>query len=185
MAKYFEKNALGNKAERKKAMKETMREEFEKLKRKICVGKNSALDAQMDELNSAVDCMIHKSTVESILEVTGKYDDIIEQQSKGASQETLLHLYEKSYEGFKTNAFTLFARVLQAQAQEKSLLEEQKKYYQSELNRQQQEHSLKIARADQEERELKQRIAELQSKATEAEAQLRSARQDLMNSKRG
>ena len=50
------------------------------------MGKNSALDAQMDELNSQVDSMIHESTVDTIFEVTNKYDTIIEQQSSGASQ---------------------------------------------------------------------------------------------------
>jgi hypothetical protein len=38
--KYFDRNALGDKLEKKKMMKETMIEEYEKLKKKIATSKN-------------------------------------------------------------------------------------------------------------------------------------------------
>ncbi len=42
--KFFEKNAYGDKTEKKKIMKETMVEMFDKLRKKICTTKNQALD---------------------------------------------------------------------------------------------------------------------------------------------
>jgi hypothetical protein len=38
--KFFEKNAYGDKTEKKKIMKETMVEMFDKLRKKICTTKN-------------------------------------------------------------------------------------------------------------------------------------------------
>jgi len=41
----------------------------------------------------------------------------------GASDQTMMHLYKKCYEGIKTNAFTFFGNVLQSQKYETDVLQ--------------------------------------------------------------
>lgn len=61
------------------------------------MSKNAALNEQMDYLNSQVDSMINSNNVDNIFDITEKYDQIIEAQTKGASEMTLSHLYQKCY----------------------------------------------------------------------------------------
>lgn len=98
------------------------------------MSKNENLDNVMNNLNDQVDSMITQNNVDSIFEVTEKYDQIIEAQSSGASDLTLSHLYQKCYEGIKTNAFSLFGNILQNQTHEKSLLENKLNFYQKNYN---------------------------------------------------
>jgi putative lipoic acid-binding regulatory protein len=49
--KFFEKHAYGDKAEKRKAMREAMGEIYEKLRRKICASKNEELDEVMNNIN--------------------------------------------------------------------------------------------------------------------------------------
>lgn len=163
--KKFDKTALGDKSEKKKMMKETMLEEYEKLKKKMCAVKNEALDEAMNDVNNSVYCMINQNSISTIFEVTEKYDEIIERESQGASEQTLAHLFRKCYEGIKTNAFTLFGNIMQTDKYEKGLLQEKLGFYQNSLNRIQEDHSKKAQEADEKERELRQTVYQLEIKA--------------------
>lgn len=79
--------------------------------------------------------MINDNIVSSIFEITERYDEIIEKESKGASDLTLSHLYKKCYEGIKTNSFTLFGSLLQNRQHETGLLRDKLDFYQNSLNR--------------------------------------------------
>lgn len=125
---------------------------YEKLRKKICATKNEALDEVMNEINDEVYGMINENLISSIFEVTEKYDNIIENESKGANEQTLSHLYKKCYEGLKTNSFTLFGSILQSQSYEKGLLTEKLGFYQDSLNRIQDDHMKKASQADSKER---------------------------------
>jgi len=77
----------------------------------------------MNCVNDNVYSMINQNIISSIFEIGEKYDDIIDNESKGASDQTLCYLYKKCYEGIKTNCFTLFGNVLQSQRHETGLLQ--------------------------------------------------------------
>lgn len=51
-----------------------MNEDFERIKKKICMSKNEGLDKIMNKLNDQVDSMITENNVENIFEITEKYD---------------------------------------------------------------------------------------------------------------
>lgn len=64
--KYYDKNAMGEKIEKKKLMKQTMIEEYQKLKKKICLIKNESLDEAMNEVNNELEALISKNTIGNI-----------------------------------------------------------------------------------------------------------------------
>lgn len=69
----------------------------------------------MNSVNDDVYSMINQNVISSIFEIGEKYDDIIDRESRGASDQTLYYLYKKCYEGIKTNCFTLFGNIVQSQ----------------------------------------------------------------------
>lgn len=75
--KHFDKNALGDKIQKKKIMKESMLEEYEKLKKKIAHSKNQALDQLMNNVNDSLYTMVNENVINSIFEIGERYDDII------------------------------------------------------------------------------------------------------------
>ena len=105
---------MGDKQEKKKLMKQTMIDEYQKLKKKIATSKNQALDTLMNNINDEMYSMINQNSINSIFEMSQRYDEIIQKQSKGAGEQTLCYLYKKCYEGIKTNCFTLFGNMLQS-----------------------------------------------------------------------
>ena len=76
----------------------------------------------MNSINDEVYGLINHNAISTIFEIKEKYDDIIQKESKGASEQTLGHLYKKCYDGLKTNAFTLFGSMLQSQKYQTQVL---------------------------------------------------------------
>lgn len=64
--KYFEKNALGDKLQKKKMMKQTMIEQYQKLKKKISIVKNESLNELLNNVNDEIHSMISKSGINSL-----------------------------------------------------------------------------------------------------------------------
>lgn len=66
-------------------MKEAMQQDLQKVKKKITLLKNEMLNSAMDTINTEVYEMINSDSVGSIMQISQKYDDIIEKESKGAN----------------------------------------------------------------------------------------------------
>lgn len=122
--------------------------------------------------------MINKNAISTIFEITEKYDEIIEKESQGATDQTLGHLYKKCYDGLKTNAFTLFGSMLQSQKYQTQVLTEKLGFYQQSLNRVQDDHFKKTNQAEIKERELRQKIYQLELQAKEKLDQLQQAKKE-------
>lgn len=52
--------------------------EYEKLKKKVATSKNQALDNLMNNVNDEMFTMINQNAINSIFEMSEKYDNIIE-----------------------------------------------------------------------------------------------------------
>lgn len=59
-------------------MKQMMVGEYEKLKKKVATSKNQALDNLMNNVNDEMFTMINQNAINSIFEMSEKYDNIIE-----------------------------------------------------------------------------------------------------------
>jgi hypothetical protein len=112
-----------------------MLERFEQVKRKLSDMKNIKLDEEITELSNTIESEISANLITSIFEITEKFDETIQTESKKANFETLAYLYKKCYEGLKGASFTYFGNSSQSQKYETNLLQERVGFYQNSLNR--------------------------------------------------
>lgn len=122
----------------------------------------------MNIINDEMYSMINQNAINSIFEISEKYDEIIEREAKGASDQTLHYLYKKCFEGIKTNCFALFSNVMQTQKYETETLQDKLGDTSDSLNRLQGENSKKMQEMGSRERQLRQLIVQQDLKAKEA-----------------
>lgn len=71
------------------------------------------MDDTFGILNGELEEKVSSNEVASVFDITDKYDELIEQESRGANSETLSHLFRKCYEGIKNLSFSYFGSILQ------------------------------------------------------------------------
>lgn len=74
---FYEKNALGNKFQKKRQLKEKMMDKIEEFKKSISREKNKEMEEKFQEISDKLQGLINTNSVENIFEISSEFDKII------------------------------------------------------------------------------------------------------------